>query len=39
VALTGNTISPPIDLTLELLGRERSLARLDVALAGAAPAA
>jgi glutamyl-tRNA synthetase len=38
VALTGNTISPPIDLTLELLGRERSLARLDAALAGAAPA-
>jgi len=34
VALTGNTISPPIDLTLELLGRERSLARLDRALAG-----
>jgi glutamyl-tRNA synthetase len=39
VALTGNTISPPIDLTLELLGRERSLARLDTALAGAAPTA
>jgi glutamyl-tRNA synthetase len=32
VAVTGNTISPPIDLTLELLGRERSLARLDRAL-------
>jgi glutamyl-tRNA synthetase len=32
VALTGNTISPPIDLTLELLGRERSLGRLDRAL-------
>jgi len=28
VAVTGNTISPPIDLTLELLGRERALARL-----------
>jgi glutamyl-tRNA synthetase len=28
VAVTGGTISPPIDLTLELLGRERSLARL-----------
>jgi glutamyl-tRNA synthetase len=28
VAVTGNTISPPIDLTLELLGRERSLSRL-----------
>ena len=37
VALTGNTISPPIDLTLELLGRERSLARLDTALAGTQP--
>jgi glutamyl-tRNA synthetase len=34
VALTGNTISPPIDLTLELLGRERSMARLDAALSG-----
>ena len=32
VAVTGNTISPPIDLTLELLGRERSMARLDRAL-------
>ena len=32
VAVTGNTISPPIDLTLELLGRERSMARLDSAL-------
>jgi glutamyl-tRNA synthetase len=28
VAVTGNTISPPIDLTLELLGRELSLSRL-----------
>ncbi len=28
VAVTGNTISPPIDLTLELLGRKRTLARL-----------
>jgi glutamyl-tRNA synthetase len=36
VALTGNTISPPIDLTLELLGRERSMARLDAALSGTA---
>jgi glutamyl-tRNA synthetase len=33
VAVTGGTISPPIDLTLELLGRERTLARLS-ALAG-----
>jgi len=32
VAVTGNTISPPIDLTLELLGRERSMARLNRAL-------
>ncbi|MEW5824985.1 MAG: glutamate--tRNA ligase [Pseudomonadota bacterium] len=28
VALTGTTVSPPIDLTLALIGRERSLARL-----------
>jgi glutamyl-tRNA synthetase len=28
VAVTGGTISPPIDFTLELLGRERTLARL-----------
>jgi glutamyl-tRNA synthetase len=28
VAVTGNTISPPIDLTLELLGRQRTLSRL-----------
>lgn len=28
VAVTGGTVSPPIDVTLELLGRERSLARL-----------
>lgn len=28
VAVTGGTISPPINLTLELLGRERTLARL-----------
>jgi glutamyl-tRNA synthetase len=28
VAMTGNTISPPIDLTLELLGRQRTLSRL-----------
>jgi glutamyl-tRNA synthetase len=32
VAVTGGTISPPIDLTLELLGRERSLARLKTVL-------
>lgn len=28
VAVTGGTVSPPIDLTLELLGRERTLTRL-----------
>ena len=32
VALTGGTVSPPIDLTLALLGRERVLRRLDRAL-------
>jgi len=34
VAVTGGTISPPIDATLALLGRERSLARLDGAITG-----
>jgi glutamyl-tRNA synthetase len=38
VAVTGTAISPPIDATLELLGRERSLARIDSAM-GRAPAA
>jgi glutamyl-tRNA synthetase len=33
VAVTGGTVSPPIDATLELLGRERTLARLAAALA------
>ena len=32
VAVTGGTVSPPIDVTLELLGRERTLARLGQAL-------
>jgi glutamyl-tRNA synthetase len=32
VAVTGGTVSPPIDLTLELLGQARSLARLGAAL-------
>jgi glutamyl-tRNA synthetase len=32
VAVTGGTVSPPIDVTLELVGRERVLARLDKAL-------
>ena len=31
VAVTGGTISPPIDLTLELIGRERTLKRLAAA--------
>jgi len=33
VAVTGGTVSPPIDATLFLLGRERVLQRLDRALA------
>jgi len=36
VAVTGTAVSPPIDATLGLLGRERTLARLDAALAQAA---
>jgi glutamyl-tRNA synthetase len=32
VAVTGTSVSPPIDATLVLLGRERSLARIDAAL-------
>jgi glutamyl-tRNA synthetase len=32
VAVTGTAVSPPIDATLALLGRERTLARLDAAL-------
>jgi glutamyl-tRNA synthetase len=32
VAVTGGTVSPPIDATLALLGRERVLARIDGAL-------
>jgi glutamyl-tRNA synthetase len=38
VAVTGTAVSPPIDATLALLGRERTLARLDAALARAQPA-
>lgn len=34
VAVTGGTVSPPIDVTLELLGRRRALARLAVAVNG-----
>jgi glutamyl-tRNA synthetase len=33
VAVAGGSVSPPIDITLELLGRERTLARIDRALA------
>lgn len=33
VAMTGRAVSPPIDVTLVLIGRERVLARLDRALA------
>jgi glutamyl-tRNA synthetase len=32
VAVTGGTVSPPIDVTLELVGRERVLLRLQAAL-------
>jgi glutamyl-tRNA synthetase len=37
VAVTGTAVSPPIDMTLALLGRERTLARLDAALAQPQP--
>ncbi len=33
VAVSGGPVSPPIDVTLELLGRERTLQRIDRALA------
>jgi glutamyl-tRNA synthetase len=33
VAVTGRTISPPLFESLELLGRDRALARIDAALA------
>jgi glutamyl-tRNA synthetase len=32
VAVTGGPVSPPIDVTLELVGRERTLARIDAAI-------
>jgi glutamyl-tRNA synthetase len=32
VAVTGGSVSPPIDVTLALVGRERTLARLDYAI-------
>jgi len=37
VAVTGTAVSPPIDATLALLGRERTLARLDAVLAKSPP--
>ena len=33
VAISGGTVSPPIDATLALLGRERTLARIEAAIA------
>jgi glutamyl-tRNA synthetase len=39
VAVTGTAISPPIDETLALLGRERTLARLDAVLGSTCGAA
>ena len=39
VAMSGGTVSPPIDLTVSLIGRERVLARLGRALAYARPSA
>jgi glutamyl-tRNA synthetase len=32
VAVTGGPVSPPIDITVELVGKQRTLARLDQAL-------
>jgi glutamyl-tRNA synthetase len=32
VAVSGTSVSPPIDITLELLGKARTLARIDRAL-------
>ena len=32
VALTGNTVSPGIDITIDLIGREKVLQRLDAAI-------
>jgi glutamyl-tRNA synthetase len=37
VAVTGTAVSPPIDVTLELLGRTRTLERIDAALSRAPP--
>ena len=33
VAMSGGTVSPPIDLTVALIGRERAFARLGRAMA------
>ncbi len=32
VAVTGGSVSPPIDVTLVLVGRDRTMARLDHAI-------
>jgi glutamyl-tRNA synthetase len=37
VAVAGSAVSPPIDATLALLGRDRTLARIDVALKQSLP--
>jgi glutamyl-tRNA synthetase len=37
VAVAGSAVSPPIDATLALLGRDRTLARIDVALEQSPP--
>jgi glutamyl-tRNA synthetase len=39
VAVSGGTVSPPIDVTLALLGQARTLARLDRAIGGGGRAA
>lgn len=39
VAVSGTSVSPPIDVTLEVLGRETTLARLSAAIAHAQSAA
>ena len=33
VAVSGTTVSPPIDLTLEILGKEKTLERVRAAIA------
>jgi len=37
VAVSGTAVSPPIDVTLALLGRERTLARVDAVLVKSPP--